>query len=161
MVVFLFCRTRLNAIRCTGCAACEIGCPTGTLESHDEGKLRTFIYSHYQCICCGSCVSVCPEGAAELRHEISLGRFFQVVSKREIRSVELKECERCGAFFAPEPQLDKVSQVITAEYLRFCPSCRKTNLRDVYYMLAPLPAKAKIMEQPRASSQQLEGDSQE
>jgi NAD-dependent dihydropyrimidine dehydrogenase PreA subunit len=160
MVVFLFCRTRLNAIRCTGCAACEISCPTGTLESHDEGKLRTFIYSHYQCICCGSCVNVCPENAAELRHEISLSRLFQVAPKHEIRSVELKECERCGAFFAPEPQLDKVSQVITADYLRFCPACRKTNLRDVYYMLAPLPAKVKHMEQPGLFSQQAEGDSQ-
>lgn len=160
MVVFLFCRTKLNAVRCTGCAACEISCPTGTLESNDEGKLRTFSYSHYQCICCGSCVSVCPEDAAELRHEISLRRFFQVAPKHEIRSVELKECERCGAFFAPEPQLDKVSQTITADYLRFCPACRKTNLRDVYYMLAPLPAKAKNLEQLGLSSQQVEGDSQ-
>jgi len=160
VVVVLFCRTRLNAIRCTGCAACEINCPTGTLESHDEGMLRTFLYSHYQCISCGSCVSVCPEDAAELRHEISLRRFFQVASKHEIRSVELKECERCGAFFAPEPQIDKVSQTITADYLRFCPACRKTNLRDIYYKLTPLPIKAKIMEQPGVSGQQTEGDSQ-
>jgi ferredoxin/nitrate reductase gamma subunit len=161
MVVFLFCRTRLNAIRCTGCAACEINCPTGTLESHDEGILRTFLYAHYQCICCGSCVSVCPEDAAELRHEISLRRFFQVAPKHEIRSVELKECERCGAFFAPEPQIDKVSQTITADYLRFCPTCRKTNLRDFYYMLAPLPAKAKSIKQLGLSGQQAEGDSRE
>jgi NAD-dependent dihydropyrimidine dehydrogenase PreA subunit/nitrate reductase gamma subunit len=160
MVVFLFCRTMLNASRCTGCAACEINCPTGTLESSDEGKLRTFIYSHYQCICCGSCVSVCPEDASELRHEISLRRFFQIATKHEIRSVELKECERCGAFFAPEPQIDKVSQTITADYLRFCPACRKTNLKDIYYKLAPLPVRAKIMEQPEASGKQAEGDSQ-
>jgi formate hydrogenlyase subunit 6/NADH:ubiquinone oxidoreductase subunit I len=159
VVAFLFCRTRLNAIRCTGCAACEISCPTGTLESHDEGILRIFLYSHYQCICCGSCVSACPENAAELRHEISLVRFFQVVPKHEIRSVELKECERCGAFFAPEPQVDKVSRTITAEYLRFCPTCRKTNLRDIYYKLAPLPVKAKSMGQPGSSGRQAQGDS--
>jgi ferredoxin len=160
MAVVLFFRTRLNAVRCTGCAACEISCPTGTLVSNDEGKLRTFTYSHYQCICCGSCVSVCPENAAELMHEISPRRFFQAASKHEIRSVELKECERCGAFFAPEPQLEKVSQTITAEYLRFCPICRKTNFRDVYYKLAPLPAKAKGIGQPGLSSQQAEADSQ-
>ena len=137
MLVFLFCRTRLNAIRCTGCAACELSCPTGTLESNDEGKLRTFLYEHYQCICCGSCVSVCPEDAAELRHEISLSRFFQVVPKREIRSVELKECERCGAFFAPEPQVDKVGHLLTADYLRFCPRCRMVNIGDLYHNLSP------------------------
>ncbi|RLB29757.1 MAG: hypothetical protein DRG87_06490 [Deltaproteobacteria bacterium] len=160
MVVVLFCRTRLNVQRCTGCAACEVSCPTGTLESYDEGKLRTFLYSQYQCISCGSCVSVCPEDAAELRHEISLRRFFQVAAKHEIRSVELMECERCGAFFAPEPQIDKVSQTITADYLRFCPTCRKTNLRDIYYKLAPLPVKAKAVEQPGLSGRQGEGDPQ-
>lgn len=159
MVVVLFCRTKLNAIRCTGCAACEMNCPTGTIESSDEGNLRTFIYSHYQCIGCGSCVSVCPEDAAELRHEISLNRFFQIATKHEIRSVELKECERCGAFFAPEPQLDKVSQTIAADYLRFCPACRKTNLRDFYYRLAPLPGKAKNVEQTGVPGEHAEHNS--
>lgn len=146
MAVFLFCRARLNVLKCTGCAACELSCPTGTLESNDEGKLRIFTYSHYQCICCGSCVKTCPEDAAELRHEISLRRFFQIVPKQEIRSVELKECEGCGAFFAPEPQLDKVGQTITADYIRFCPNCRKANLRDILYQLAPLPKKVKKSE---------------
>jgi NAD-dependent dihydropyrimidine dehydrogenase PreA subunit len=144
MVVFLFCRTRLNTQKCIGCAACEINCPTGTLESIDEGNLRIFSYSHYQCICCASCVKTCPEDAADLRHEISLKRFFQIVPKQEIRSVELKECKRCGAYFAPEPQLDKASQAITGDYLQFCPNCRKANLMDIYYQLAPFPEKIKI-----------------
>lgn len=141
MAVFLFCRTRLNTQKCTGCAACELNCPTGTLESTDEGNLRIFTYSHYQCICCGECVNTCPENAAELRHEISFARFFQIAPKQEIRAVELKACERCGALFAPEPQLDKVAQTITADYLRFCPKCRKANLRDTLYRLAPWPKK--------------------
>ena len=141
MAVFLFCRTRLNTQKCTGCAACELNCPTGTLESTDEGNVRIFTYSHYQCICCGACVNTCPEEAAELRHEISLARFFQIFPKQEIRSVELTACERCGALFAPEPQLDKVAQTITADYLHFCPTCRKANLRDTLYTLAPWPKK--------------------
>jgi ferredoxin len=137
MVVFLFCRTRLNPIQCTGCGACEISCPTGTLVSQDEGIMRIFLYSHYQCICCGSCVSVCPEDAAELRHEISLKRFFQVAPKHEIRAVEIKECERCGALFAPEPQVEKVSRTITADYLRFCPRCRMVNIGEILHQLSP------------------------
>ncbi len=143
MAVFLFCRTRLNTQKCTGCAACELSCPTGTLTSSDEGKLRIFTYSNYQCICCGECVNTCPEEAAELRHEISLRRFFQIVPKQEIQSVELKACERCGSFFAPEPQLDKIGQTFTDDYLRFCPRCRKANLRDILYKLSPLPKKVK------------------
>jgi NAD-dependent dihydropyrimidine dehydrogenase PreA subunit/nitrate reductase gamma subunit len=137
MAVFLFCRTRLNTQKCTGCAACELNCPTGTLESTDEGNLRIFTYSHYQCICCGACVNTCPEEAAELRHEISFARFFQIVPKQEIRSVELTACERCGALFAPVPQLDKIGQTFTHEYLRFCPRCRMVNIGDLLHQLTP------------------------
>jgi formate hydrogenlyase subunit 6/NADH:ubiquinone oxidoreductase subunit I len=77
VAVFLFCRTRLNIEKCITCGACDISCPTGTLEARDEGPVRVFTYSHYQCICCGACLNTCPEEAAELRHEISLARFFQ------------------------------------------------------------------------------------
>lgn len=137
MAAFLFCRTRMNPDLCTGCAACELACPTGTIESRDEGKYRIFNYSHYQCICCASCVNTCPEGAAELRHEISLRRFFQVLPKYEIRTAELKECERCHGFFAPEPLMDKIGKTFSDDYLRFCPDCRKANLGDVLHSLSP------------------------
>jgi ferredoxin len=137
MAVFLFVGTRLNPQTCTGCAACEVSCPTGTLESCDEGKFRIFKYSHYQCIYCGSCVNACPEDAAALRHELSPRRFFQIVPKREIRAVELQACERCGARFAPEPQMGKVGKTFSDDYLRFCPRCRMTNMGDFYRRLSP------------------------
>jgi Pyruvate/2-oxoacid:ferredoxin oxidoreductase delta subunit len=147
MAVFLFCRTRLNTEKCVGCASCELICPTGTLESNDEENLRIFTYSHYQCVCCGACVNTCPEEAAELRHEINLRRFFQIVPKQEIRSVQLKACERCGTFFAPEPQFNKISQAFTYDYIRFCPTCRKTNIGDILYELSPWHKKVN-MQQP-------------
>lgn len=137
VAVFLFCRTRLNTRKCTGCASCELICPTGTLESSDQGKLRVFTYSHYQCICCGGCVNTCPEDAAELRHEIGPGRFFQIVPKQEIRSVELKSCERCGALFMPEPLLNKIGQTFADDYLNFCPKCRKVNLGELFRQISP------------------------
>lgn len=137
MTAILFCRTRLNTRICTGCASCELSCPTGTLESKDLGNLRIFKYAHYECICCGACVNTCPEDAAELRHEISLKRFFQVVPKQEIRSVELKACERCNALFVPEPLFDKIGRTFTHDYLRYCPNCRKVNIADLYRRLSP------------------------
>lgn len=124
MAVTLFYRTRLNVIKCTGCAACELSCPTGALEASEESKLRIFTYSHYQCICCGSCVGTCLEDAADQRHELSLRRFFQIVPTQEIRSVELKECERCHAYFAPIPQLNKISKTVSSRYLGFCNKCK-------------------------------------
>lgn len=137
MAAFLFCRTRMNTQKCTGCAACEISCPTGTIQSKEEKNQRVFTYSHYQCICCGACVRTCPEQAAELRHEISLKRFFQILSKYEIRSVELAVCERCGALFAPIPQMDKIGGSFTHDYLRFCPRCRMVNIGDLLHQLSP------------------------
>ena len=137
MAAFLFCRTWMNTRKCTGCAACEQACPTGTLESRDEGKYRIFNYSHYQCICCASCVNTCPEGAAELRHQFSIPGFFKIADKYEIRKAELQECEKCGAFFAPEPLMDKIGKTFTHDYLRFCPNCRKTNTVDMMKKLFP------------------------
>ena len=142
--VFLFCRTRLNTEKCVACAACEISCPTGTLESEDKENKRIFTYSHYQCICCGACVETCPEKAAELRHEISLNRFLQFIPKQEIRSVDLMACQRCGAFFTPEPQLDKIGKTFTHDYTRFCPRCRKVNIGEVFHQLSPWTKKNRV-----------------
>lgn len=141
MAVFLFIRSRIDDKKCTGCAACELSCPTGTLEYKDIDKYRYFCYSHYQCVCCGSCIGTCPEEATEIRHEIGLRRFFQIVSKREIRSVELKLCENCGALFAPEPQLEKIRETVTDDYINFCTRCKNKNFADVFRKQAPWPKK--------------------
>ena len=136
-VAFLFCRTRLNENRCTGCASCENSCPTGTLESNDQGKRRLFNYAHYQCICCGACVDTCPEDAAELRHEFGFKRFFQIFTKQQIRDVEMEPCQACGALFMPEPLVDKIGKTFTHEYLHTCPNCRKRSHVDLIRKLSP------------------------
>jgi len=138
-VIFLFCRTKLNAKRCVGCAACETVCPTGTLHFEDENKFRNFYYRHYQCICCGSCVKICPEEAAELRHEIGFRRLFRVLSKEKIRSVPLSECLKCRTFFAPEPQVQRIGQIITDGNYQLCLRCRVTNYIDVIKRTAGTP----------------------
>ena len=130
VVAFLFCRTRLNKEMCTGCAACELSCPTGTLESIDEGRNRIFSYLVYQCISCGECIRTCPEKAAELRHEMDLSRLFKPATRESIRSVELRECEQCNALYAPGPLMLKIEGIgmkITDDYTQFCPECRRIN----------------------------------
>jgi ferredoxin len=147
MAVFLFCRTRMNPSRCTGCAACELSCPTGTLESMDKGPFRIFNYSHYQCICCGACVNTCPENAAELRHEISARNFFRILPKQEIRSVEMKRCQQCGALFVPEALFNKINRTFTDDYLHFCPNCRKTSVVNLYRRMTPWIKKRSVASQ--------------
>ena len=124
MMVVMFCVTRLNDADCVGCAACEVSCPTATLESINADGARTFRYSHYQCICCASCVRACPQGAAELRHVIAVTYFFNLFRKRAIRRVPLAACERCGASYGPAPQITWLKEKIELGET----SCQATNL---------------------------------
>jgi len=138
-VAVLFCRTRLNKDKCTGCAACETNCPTGTLESRDQGEIRVFSYSLFQCIRCGACVSSCPEQAAELRHEFGLNAFYRPFGSEVVQSVELAVCQGCGILFAPVALLAMVEQTITDDYRGFCSSCKKKKLASDFHELAPWP----------------------
>jgi len=144
VVVFLFCRIKLNVETCTGCASCALNCPTGAIASSDEEKLRIFTYTTSQCITCGACVTLCPEKAAELRHEISLQPFFRIAFSQEIRSVELSMCERCGRFFAPLPQLNQIGRIVGAEKveipaLKYCDKCRRRVILDQMSMRVTVP----------------------
>lgn len=123
--VFLFCRVRINERPCTGCAACELYCPTGALAAEDKGTRRFFTYALYQCICCGSCVGTCPEYAAELRHFIGGGGYFKMLFRQTIRSVEISACQKCGALFAPDPQIARLRETIKEDYLLLCLRCKR------------------------------------
>ncbi|MBW2610190.1 MAG: 4Fe-4S binding protein [Deltaproteobacteria bacterium] len=135
-VVFLFCRTRLNKESCTGCASCEISCPTDTLLSSDKDGFRIFTYLSCQCIVCGACVDVCPEEASELRHNISFKSFFRMASRQIIHKVQLRVCDTCGAFFSPELQLVNIGSKLTnigqqpADYINLCTNCRMYSYAD-------------------------------
>jgi hypothetical protein len=70
-------------------------------------------------------VNTCPEAAVKIGHEISLKRFFQLAAKPQIHSVVLATCNTCGAFFAPELQIDKLSSEISEDYNYICPKCKQ------------------------------------
>jgi Pyruvate/2-oxoacid:ferredoxin oxidoreductase delta subunit len=149
VVLFLFYRTELNAEKCTGCASCEIICPTSTLRSSDEERYRIFSYRHYQCICCGACVGVCPDEAATLRHEIGFSRFSQVFSRQQIGSVQLSECKKCGTLFAPEPQLEKIRRKITDEFIHLCSRCKVNDYVDTLRPPMPWTRSRRVRKPPR------------
>ncbi|MBN8668914.1 MAG: 4Fe-4S binding protein [Chitinophagales bacterium] len=65
-----------NEHACTGCTACELACPNGTIkiitkfDISPEGKkkkaLDTFIYHLELCTMCNLCIEACPTNAIKM-----------------------------------------------------------------------------------------------
>ncbi len=65
-----------NEHRCTGCTACELACPNGTIkivtkfDITPEGKkkkaLDTFVYHLELCTMCNLCIVACPTDAIKM-----------------------------------------------------------------------------------------------
>jgi NADH-quinone oxidoreductase subunit I len=65
-----------NEHACTGCTACELACPNGTIkiitkfETTPEGKKKkaidTFVYHLELCTMCNLCIEACPTAAIKM-----------------------------------------------------------------------------------------------
>lgn len=65
-----------NEHRCTGCTACELACPNGTIkivtkfEVNAEGKKKKaidkFVYHLELCTMCNLCIEACPTDAIKM-----------------------------------------------------------------------------------------------
>ena len=131
--VFLTVRNRIQPAKCTGCAACSISCPTEALFYTDRDNRRFFTSDDSRCIHCGACVRDCPEYAVEIGHQISLGVFFGPSFSQNIRHFDLEECIRCGVFFAPRLQCNKVAETTDELSLSLCPRCKRNELMRVLF----------------------------
>ena len=79
-----------NEHRCTGCTACELACPNGTIkivtkfEVNAEGKkkkaLDTFVYHLELCTMCNLCIEPCPTNAIKMAQSFE----HSVYDRREL-----------------------------------------------------------------------------
>jgi NADH-quinone oxidoreductase subunit I len=82
-----------NEHRCTGCQACELACPNGTIkivtknEVNAEGKKKkaidAFVYRLELCTMCGLCVEACPSDAIKMANNFE----HSVFDRRELTKV--------------------------------------------------------------------------
>ena len=83
-----------NEHACTGCSACEVACPNGSIEIMSErvedpetGKKKKaidkFVYHYSMCTLCNLCILACPTDA------IVMGRNFEyaVYDRKELTQV--------------------------------------------------------------------------
>ena len=82
-----------NEHRCTGCQACELACPNGTIkiitkqETLPDGKKKkridSFVYRLDMCTFCNLCVLSCPSDAIVMGHNFE----HSVYDKKQLKKI--------------------------------------------------------------------------
>lgn len=83
-----------NEHACTGCSACEIACPNGTIEivsnrveDPETGKKKKvidqFIYHYSMCTLCNLCIIACPTDAIKMDQTFE----FAVFDRKELTQI--------------------------------------------------------------------------
>jgi ferredoxin len=119
-----------DAEKCIGCGACALNCPLENIELRDGERDRAVHYFHSRCVGCGTCEEVCPEEAISVRKHLDLVSFMNETSFEPLR-LSLRRCERCGAGFVPEKQIETAAQkhpsLLQSLDLGLCPECRRAK----------------------------------
>ena len=125
MIALLSLTIVINPKKCTGCAACEINCPSKAITYREDTLMRTFSYQARDCINCAACVRTCPEDAVELKHRLAFTELFRIGIKAPIREVEIKKCDMCGAAFTTFPLVKNTAALIDNDQVVFCNDCKQ------------------------------------
>ena len=117
-----------KCILCALCArACEEVVGVSAISLVNRGVNRQMATPFYDfseaCIACGSCAYVCPTKAISIE---DVGDKRIITMPHNTMEFKLKQCKKCGAYWAPERQLDyMVRQAnLPADAFDYCPDCR-------------------------------------
>ncbi len=89
-----------NEHACTGCSACELACPNGTIkiinkfDISPEGKKKkaidTFIYHLELCTMCNLCVAACPTDAIKMAQTFEHSVFDRAMLTKKLNQPNSK-----------------------------------------------------------------------
>ena len=117
---------------CVLCALCTRVCQEVVGQSAislvNRGTDREVAIPFYDnsdaCIACGSCAYICPTEAIKLE-DVGDTRIITMPNCR--LEFKLKQCPKCGTYWAPEKQLEYMVKKanISPEVFDLCPDCRE------------------------------------
>lgn len=116
---------------CVLCALCTRACQevvgTSAISLVNRGVDRQVATPYYDssevCIACGSCAEICPTGIITLEDS---GDTRTITMPEVTMEFKLKQCPDCGAYWAPERQLEYIiaQAGLAADAFAKCPDCR-------------------------------------
>ena len=120
-----------NCILCGLCTrVCEEVVGAHAISLVDRGVNREVASPYYEqsdsCIGCGSCVYVCPINAITFQDKGNKRILTMPNHKMKKVQFKLKQCTKCGTYWAPEKQIDFICKTTgqPAEMFDLCPDCR-------------------------------------
>ncbi len=92
-----------NEHRCTGCQACEIACPNGTIkiitkqeilaDGKKKKRIDSFIYHHDLCTLCNLCIVACPSDAIVMAQTFEHAVYDKKLLKKILNNPDSKIME--------------------------------------------------------------------
>lgn len=128
---------RINAEKCTLCAACVRICPAHALSL--PGSTNQLAFTESNCLQCGLCVNVCPEKAVSLTPRFLVPKAVRE-APRVVAEAQMFECAGCGKPFATRAMIERGRAIMTghpmfqgeqARLMELCPDCRQRAMAGV------------------------------
>ena len=117
--------------KCILCALCTRVCQevveASAISMANRGVNRQMTTPFFSvsddCIACGSCAYICPTGAISIE---DIGDTRVITMPNVKMEFKLKQCSKCGRYFAPEKQLEFISKKsgVPADDFTCCIDCR-------------------------------------
>jgi ferredoxin len=109
--------------RCVGICRKTVGIAAISYVELGNGQAQ-IVFAADRCIACGSCAYICDTGMLTLE-DIGGTRIMTIPGGR--MEFKLRQCKKCGSYWAPERQLEYIAEKanLPREVFDLCIDCRE------------------------------------